>query len=80
MAQLTDKSRLIVEYEETCQSPSGFYANLKNKYKENAYELSDDVNLPKAFSPSNEIRISDTEFQKLADAYDNFIKTETKSK
>ena len=80
LAQLPDKSRLIVEYEETCQSPSGFYMKLKNKYKENAYELSDDVNLPQAFSPSNEVRISDTEFQKLTDAYEHFVKTEANSK
>jgi len=74
LGQIPVKNQLIVEYEEVCQSPSEFYAKLKDKYKENNYELPDDVNLPKAFMPSNKIRIPETEMQKLANAYEDFIK------
>jgi len=80
LAQLPEKSQLIVEYEEICQNPFGFYTKLKDKYKENGYELPDDVKLPRAFSPSNKIRISNTELQKLADAYEKFITTEADTK
>ena len=80
LAQLPEKSQLIVEYEDVCQSPFEFYSKIKDKYKENGYELPGDVELPKAFSPSNKIRIPNNEFQKLVDAYENFMKTEASTK
>lgn len=74
LAQIPDRSQLIVEYEEICQDPDGFYIKLRDKYKENGYELAADVKLPEAFSPSNKIRIAEEETQKLAAAYENFEK------
>jgi hypothetical protein len=80
LSQVPDKSRLIVEYEEVCQNPYGFYGMLREKYKENQYELPDDVRLPKGFSPSNKIRIPQAEFQKLAVAYESFADTQANIK
>jgi hypothetical protein len=80
LSQIPDKSRLIVEYEEICQNPYDFYLKLRDKYKENQYELPNDVKLPKAFSPSNKIRISDAEIQKLAVAYESFVNAEANIK
>lgn len=74
LAQIPDKHQLIVEYEEVCQSPSGFYGKLRDKYKENDYDLPEDVSLPDAFQPSNKGRIPDVEMKKLADAYDILVK------
>jgi len=75
LAQIPDKNQLIVEYEEVCQSPSGFYTKLQDKYKENGYNLPNNVNLPKTFLPSNRVRLPRAEINKLADAYEAFTKT-----
>jgi hypothetical protein len=53
---------------------------LREKYKENQYELPKDVRLPKGFSPSNKIRIPQAEFQKLAVAYESFADTQANIK
>jgi hypothetical protein len=80
LSQIPDKSRLIVEYEEICQNPDDFYKKLKDKYEENQYELPSNVKLPNAFSPANKIRIPEAEIQKLATAYESFVKAEANKK
>lgn len=79
LAQIPDENQLIVEYEEVCQRPSEFYMELQGKYKENGYDLPDDVNLPGAFLPSNKVRIPDVEMNKLADAYNTLVKNAPES-
>lgn len=73
LAQLPEKSQLVVEYEEVCQKPHDFYVKLRDKYREHDFDLLADVELPEAFSPSNRRRIPDGEFRKLAAAYDSFV-------
>jgi sulfotransferase family protein len=80
LSQVPEQSRLVVEYEEICENPSDFYRKLKDKYKENDYELPDDVKLPNAFSPSNKIRIPEAEIQKLTVAYESFANAESNIK
>jgi hypothetical protein len=77
LSQVPDQSQLIVEYEEVCQNPYDFYIMLRAKYKQKQYDLPEDVELPKAFSPSNKIRIPEAEFHNLAAAYESFANPET---
>ncbi len=74
LSQIPEKNQLIVEYEDVCLHPSDFYMRLKNKYDVYGFKLSDNVTLPDSFMPSNKIRIPETEFSKLVDAYKSFDK------
>lgn len=74
LSQIPDHNQLIVNYEDICQQPKDFYNMLKNKYKTFGYTLPEDVALPDSFSPSNKIRIPETELEKLMAAYYAFEK------
>ena len=73
LMQIPEKNRLVIEYEEVCKDPDGFYLELREKYEANGYHLPGDASLPDTFSPSNEVRIPEMEMKKLTDAYNIFV-------
>jgi len=74
LSQLSEKNKLITDYEKVCQDPAEFYTSLTGKYSEHGYELSGEATLPQKFVPSNKIRIPDSEYQSLVNAYESFRK------
>ena len=72
LSKIPEKNQLIVDYEDVCQNPTGFYKRLREKFFGNNYDLPEHVALPQEFIPSNKIRIPDTEFQRLKIAYEGF--------
>lgn len=69
LAGIPRENQLSIEYEDVCSEPSDLYAQVRRIYQRAGLKLPETKALPKAFSPSNKMRIPPGEIDRLTNAY-----------
>lgn len=75
LANLSEEKKIIINYEDFCNSPKSFYYEIIKKYEINNYLIKDPYSGVKSFEVKNEIKLPEKEIKKFKQAYRNFVGT-----
>jgi hypothetical protein len=78
LESVAPERQLVIEYEEFCHSPAEIYRRLCEKLGEQGYMMEYEYEGPRAFRPTNQVRLSEADQAGLLLAYREFSGIELK--